>query len=94
MTVTNSPAQPAGGVDQHRLTFHWWHLLIALAALIVVGLVLFVTIQPVQVLPRMTLAPGYALVDQDGNQLTSEDPPRQPPPYHFPHPGRTAPFFP
>ena len=42
-------------------------------AVLLVGLVAFVTIQPVQVLPRMTLAPAFDLVDQNGNRLTSED---------------------
>lgn len=33
----------------------------------------FVIFQPVKVLPRMQLAPGYALTDQDGRTITSED---------------------
>lgn len=94
MSVNKFPAQPAGGVDRHGLTFEWWHLLIALAALIVVGLVLFVTIQPVQVLPRMTLAPGYALLDQDGNQLTSEDLRGKLTLYNFTYTGCTSPDCP
>ncbi len=59
--------------QQERLTFRWWHLVIGLLALVALGLVLFVTVQPVQVLPRMTLAPGYALTSHDNLPLTSED---------------------
>ncbi len=33
----------------------------------------FAVFQPVQVLPRLRLAPGYALVDQSGSTVTSED---------------------
>jgi protein SCO1 len=46
-------------------------LLVLMAALAGVGF--FVIAQPVQVLPRMALAPGYAMTDQDGERLTSED---------------------
>jgi protein SCO1/2 len=33
----------------------------------------FATFQPFQVLPRMALSPGFALVDQSGRPVTSED---------------------
>ncbi len=32
----------------------------------------FAIFQPIRVLPRMSLAPGYSLIDQDGKQFTSE----------------------
>jgi protein SCO1/2 len=38
-----------------------------------VGSMAFAIFQPIQVLPRIRLAPGYALVDQDGQRVTSED---------------------
>jgi protein SCO1 len=38
-----------------------------------VAVAFFAIAQPVRVLPRMALAPGYALVDQNGERLTSED---------------------
>lgn len=44
----------------------------AVLAVLIAGLVAFVTIQPVQVLPRMTLAPAFDLRDQVGDRLTSE----------------------
>ncbi len=47
-----------------------WGVLLALPLLAVLA---FAILQPIQVLPRMTLAPGFALTDQDGSRLTSED---------------------
>jgi cytochrome oxidase Cu insertion factor (SCO1/SenC/PrrC family) len=41
--------------------------------LLVVGGILFSVLQPVTVLPRYRPGPGYALTDQDGVRLTSED---------------------
>lgn len=38
-----------------------------------IGLLAFVVLRPIQVLPRITVAPGFAVLDQDGQPLTSED---------------------
>jgi protein SCO1 len=38
-----------------------------------VGIAFFAIAQPVKVLPRMKLAPGYSLTDQNGARLTNED---------------------
>lgn len=45
---------------------------VALVAALV-GTAVFAIAQPVQVLPRMALAPGYVLTDQTGERLTNED---------------------
>jgi protein SCO1/2 len=37
------------------------------------GLLAFVILRPIQVLPRITLAPGFVVRDQDAHTLTSED---------------------
>ncbi|MCB8987137.1 MAG: SCO family protein [Ardenticatenaceae bacterium] len=37
------------------------------------GLFAFVTIRPIQVLPRITLGPGYFLTDANGAAVTNED---------------------
>ncbi len=50
-----------------------WQWLYALPILLAIALVAFITIRPVQVLPRITLAPGYSLIAQDGTRLTNED---------------------
>ncbi|MBI3163908.1 MAG: SCO family protein [Chloroflexi bacterium] len=44
----------------------------ALAALLVLALLAFKVFQPIQVLPRMRLAPAYNFTDQDNQPLTSE----------------------
>ncbi len=43
-----------------------------MVAAVVVAAFAFTVWQPIQVLPRIGLAPGYALVDQRGGQYTSE----------------------
>lgn len=48
-------------------------LLYGLLALLLVGVLAFVIFRPILVLPRIKLAPGYALTNQDGNRLTNED---------------------
>lgn len=44
----------------------------ALLAVVVGGTLAFAILQPVKVLPRISLAPGLALTDQDSQTLTSE----------------------
>lgn len=51
------------------------HLATGLAILLGVpalGILAFAVFQPIKVLPRLQLAPGFALIDQDGQPLTSE----------------------
>ena len=43
------------------------------AILIVGGAFAFKIFQPIQVLPRIRLAPGFALTDQNGQRITNED---------------------
>ncbi len=57
-----------------RLWRFWWMRALATLLLVaLVGLFFFVTVQPVKVLPRIRVAPGFLLVDQDGQPLSSED---------------------
>src|SRR5215217_7443517 len=49
------------------------YLLYGGLGLLLLGILAFATLQPFQVLPRIGLSPGFALVDQDGQRLTSED---------------------
>ncbi len=44
-----------------------------LLALLLIGLLAFAIFQPIQVLPRMALGPGFSFVDQAGARLTNED---------------------
>lgn len=48
-------------------------LLAVLLAIPVLAVVAFTVFQPIQVLPRISLAPGFAFTDQNGDRLTSED---------------------
>jgi protein SCO1/2 len=49
-----------------------WLVYIALALFLII-VAAFVIFRPILVLPRITLAPGYTLTDQDGQRLTNED---------------------
>ena len=51
----------------------WKIGLISFAAVVLLSVIAFVVFQPVQVLPRVRLAPGFTLTDQSGERLTSED---------------------
>ncbi len=55
----------------HRL-LPWRQLAIGLALALALGVFAFATLQPVKVLPRMQLAPGFAFTDQDGLTVTNE----------------------
>ncbi len=50
----------------------------------------FVIIQPITVLPRIALAPGFALLDQEGELVTSEDMRGHIVLYHFSYTGCTT----
>jgi protein SCO1 len=49
------------------------NLLYLLLALPLVAILLFVTIRPVLVLPRIRLAPGYLLINQNGERVSHEN---------------------
>ncbi len=54
---------------------HWrhsWYWIIGLL-LPVVAILAFAIFQPILVLPRMGLGPGFGLIDQQGKRLTNED---------------------
>jgi protein SCO1/2 len=55
------------------LTRGWKIGLAGFAAIVFLAVGFFVIFQPVQVLPRVRLAPGFTLTDQAGERLTSED---------------------
>lgn len=63
-------------IDEPRISRRGKRILIAvavIAALVVGSVFAFVTFQPIQVLPRVRLAPGFSLVDSEGALVTSED---------------------
>jgi protein SCO1/2 len=50
----------------------WW-LFFGSFSLMAAGVIWFSTARPITVLPRITLAPGFYLTDQNGEKFTSED---------------------
>ncbi len=51
----------------------WLYVLYGLGTLLAATVLAFKVLSPIQVLPRIRLAPGFALIDQDGHPLSSED---------------------
>ena len=70
MTLSAQPVQQPKQTNWLRVITRYFYLFVILGA---IGVVLFVVFQPITVLPRVALAPGFALVDQNNNQLTNED---------------------
>ncbi len=51
----------------------WLKVTASLIGVLIVAALAFVIVEPIQVLPRIGLAPGYALQDDSGELTTSED---------------------
>lgn len=51
----------------------WVYAVAVPLVVVVLGVMAFAIFEPIQVLPRIRLAPGFALTDQAGGRLTSED---------------------
>jgi protein SCO1/2 len=60
-------------IERPRSLPIWWKAALVVLGLALVGLLLFVTIQPIKVLPRMRLAPGISLIDSAGQPLSTFD---------------------
>lgn len=50
-----------------------WTLLIVVPIVLIASVLAFTIFQPIKVLPRIRLSPGFSLTDQDGQRLTNED---------------------
>lgn len=61
------------GIHRPRTLPVWWRIALGALGVVLVALLLFVTIKPIKVLPRMRLAPGISLVNAQGNPLTTFD---------------------
>lgn len=68
MNRTSTASNPVLPISPPHLG-RWY----ALFALPLLAIMVFVFWRPIQVLPRIALGPGFALVDQDGARLTNED---------------------
>lgn len=51
----------------------WFLAVVAAGVVLVLAAMWFKIFEPIQVLPRIRLAPGFSLTDQSGAQVTSED---------------------
>jgi len=70
MSVTSTyPEQRSAGQNNRKLILLWLGLL----AIPLVAVILFAVFQPVKVVPRIGLAPGFIFTDQNGARLTNED---------------------
>ena len=59
--------------QEKKRKFHPITLLYILLAFIIVSILSFSIFKPIKVLPRISLAPGYALTNQNNESRTSED---------------------
>lgn len=57
----------------HRLKRLALVSLVSLIVLFILSAFAFAIFQPIKVLPRTRLAPGFSMIDQDGQRLTNED---------------------
>ncbi len=69
--VTTSQASDSSLEEKSGFKLIW--LLYIISGIVLLSVFSFIVFQPVQVLPRITLGPGYSFIDQDGNRLTNED---------------------
>ncbi len=74
MTVTDTAVESIQEPASRSLLRRPWFLAAAtVGLLLVLGAMWFKIFEPIQVLPRIRLAPGFSLTDQRGEQVTSED---------------------
>ena len=59
--------------EPRKRHIRWEWLAAGMVLLVILSVVAFATLQPIKVLPRIRLAPGFILTDQDGQRLTNED---------------------
>ena len=69
MTITTSQSE----LPHKRGLAPIWIILFTILFIMAAAIISFVVFQPILVLPRITLAPGFALTDQNGSQISNED---------------------
>ncbi len=62
----------ATGQGRSGFRWRWWWLAVGIVAATILAVAAFAVFQPIKVLPRMRLAPGFSLTDQRGVRLTNE----------------------
>ena len=68
-TTSSNTDKPAWHFGQK----HFAVLFFILISLPLLGVLAFATFQPIQVLPRISLAPGFSFIDENGERLSNED---------------------
>lgn len=66
------PGTPHGADSTEWRLPRWSKIVLAVFALLVAAAMAFAVFEPIQVLPRYRVAPGYALTASDGTVVTSE----------------------
>jgi protein SCO1/2 len=66
---TNQPAEK----PEHKQVNYFAIITFTVMGLLAAGLFWFIGFQPIQVLPKISLGPGYILTDQNGEMFTHED---------------------
>lgn len=69
--IVSGTAAEKNKAEKPALKLVW--IFYVILGVFLVSVIAFATLRPILVLPRITLAPGYSLTDQDGNRLTNED---------------------
>ncbi len=59
--------------EPRKRSIRWEWLAAGVVLLAILSVAAFAVFQPIKVLPRIRLAPGFILTDQDGQRLTNED---------------------
>lgn len=70
--VAQSTTSPLVVADERLVIPRWIKAAAVAFVLFIAAAIAFAVFEPLQVLPRLRLAPGYALTDQDGESFTSE----------------------
>lgn len=78
---------PVGGLWQALKERRGLQLLTGIVGLLVMAVMAFTIFEPIQVLPRIRLAPGFVMTDQAGTTFNSEDMRGQVTLYSFAHAG-------
>jgi len=63
---------PEAAADDRLVIPRWLKILTGVFVVFVAAAMAFAIFEPIQVLPRVRLAPGYSMVDQNGDRFTSE----------------------
>ncbi len=70
--AADQPSRDQGPGTPDFVAPRWLKVLAGCLVALIAAAIAFAVLEPIQVLPRLRLAPGYSLVDQSGRSFTSE----------------------